>query len=283
MGKTAPPREHRSCSFCHQPRAAVGHLVAGPGVSICDGCIVLAGRALEDAPRPTNAWGAIVAEMAITCPAADAPQLLEPLTRAACALYGDNEDGLRYFARRLAEAPSAIAGRAVLLVSNAIGAARDDGDNERMLVAALCAGELEIACGIEHRGELPAAVALSALAPLLRARRGDADVELHAARVREAARTLAADAAPAERAMVVTTLALAELRCGVPPARSFTTAGTRICGRGTRSRHGDAKHLTGDDAGAAALWAEVARETAFPFWAEQAAERLATLGAPYRT
>jgi hypothetical protein len=38
-----------ACSFCGVARAEVGKLVAGPGVYICDGCVELCGRVIEDA------------------------------------------------------------------------------------------------------------------------------------------------------------------------------------------------------------------------------------------
>ena len=34
-----PPEHEHACSFCGAKRAEVNHLVAGPGVSICDGCV----------------------------------------------------------------------------------------------------------------------------------------------------------------------------------------------------------------------------------------------------
>lgn len=34
------------CSFCRKPDSAVSRLIAGPGVFICDACIILCARAL---------------------------------------------------------------------------------------------------------------------------------------------------------------------------------------------------------------------------------------------
>jgi hypothetical protein len=42
------------CSFCHKPHTAVGRLVSGPGVYICDGCIKLAA---EQAKVPYHGKG----------------------------------------------------------------------------------------------------------------------------------------------------------------------------------------------------------------------------------
>lgn len=48
-----PPSEQAplaSCSFCLRPNAAVGTLVAGPGVFICNDCVALAEAVIADKP-----------------------------------------------------------------------------------------------------------------------------------------------------------------------------------------------------------------------------------------
>jgi ATP-dependent Clp protease ATP-binding subunit ClpX len=48
------------CSFCRKPDSAVSRLIAGPGVFICDACIILCARALtQAAPRASGAAGRI--------------------------------------------------------------------------------------------------------------------------------------------------------------------------------------------------------------------------------
>jgi ATP-dependent Clp protease ATP-binding subunit ClpX len=48
------------CSFCRKPDSAVSRLIAGPGVYICDACIILCARALtQAAPRAGGAAGRI--------------------------------------------------------------------------------------------------------------------------------------------------------------------------------------------------------------------------------
>jgi ATP-dependent protease Clp ATPase subunit len=50
-----------ACSFCGKGTAEVGHLVAGPGVYICDGCVRLCAEILDglerDAPERASAPG----------------------------------------------------------------------------------------------------------------------------------------------------------------------------------------------------------------------------------
>ncbi len=51
-----PTKEHprdaviACCSFCLKPNTEVGHLVAGPAVFICDGCVDLCSQIISDAP-----------------------------------------------------------------------------------------------------------------------------------------------------------------------------------------------------------------------------------------
>jgi hypothetical protein len=49
-----PTREDQTviatCSFCRKPNTAVGKLVAGPGVFICDGCVALASQIIAGSP-----------------------------------------------------------------------------------------------------------------------------------------------------------------------------------------------------------------------------------------
>jgi hypothetical protein len=51
-----PPGAHRlqtlSCSFCSKDKDAVGKLIAGPGVYICDECVGLCDQILADEPVP---------------------------------------------------------------------------------------------------------------------------------------------------------------------------------------------------------------------------------------
>jgi len=41
-----------SCSFCRRSEQRVEKLVAGPGVYICDACVAIAARIMEDASSP---------------------------------------------------------------------------------------------------------------------------------------------------------------------------------------------------------------------------------------
>lgn len=58
MGRTL------TCSFCGKSEHEVEKLVAGPSVFICDGCVAIAARVMEDAdgatPRPAL-WRRLVA------------------------------------------------------------------------------------------------------------------------------------------------------------------------------------------------------------------------------
>jgi hypothetical protein len=38
--------QHLTCSFCGRPQAALSYLVAGPGVNICDDCVLTARRTI---------------------------------------------------------------------------------------------------------------------------------------------------------------------------------------------------------------------------------------------
>ncbi|RKE16892.1 ClpX C4-type zinc finger protein [Streptomyces sp. TLI_171] len=55
-------REGRACSFCAKPEAEVAKLIAGPGATICDECVDLAGSIVaEYRPGPVDLrmppWG----------------------------------------------------------------------------------------------------------------------------------------------------------------------------------------------------------------------------------
>jgi ATP-dependent Clp protease ATP-binding subunit ClpX len=41
------------CSFCGRDDQEVDRLVAGPGVHICDACVTLCQRAIDDSPPPS--------------------------------------------------------------------------------------------------------------------------------------------------------------------------------------------------------------------------------------
>ena len=45
------------CSFCKKTAADVSKLVAGPGVSICDECVSVAGRLMDAPPDERPALG----------------------------------------------------------------------------------------------------------------------------------------------------------------------------------------------------------------------------------
>ena len=49
------------CSFCGKSQDAVGKLIAGPGVSICNECIGLCNEIIEDEDRPAWHWRNILA------------------------------------------------------------------------------------------------------------------------------------------------------------------------------------------------------------------------------
>ena len=57
------------CSFCGRSADEVDRLVAGPGVHICDGCVGLCQRAIDESPPPSvRTWDeladdALLAEM----------------------------------------------------------------------------------------------------------------------------------------------------------------------------------------------------------------------------
>lgn len=281
--RPAPPAEHQNCSFCSKPRIEVYYLVAGRGVSICDQCVVLAAAVMDETlPKKHGVRAAVLAEMAATCPPDDEPRLLETLTRAAIGLMADDHKAMRDLVRRLMQQPtSAVRGRAVLLISNAIGDARDSSDCEQMIVAALMAGELEIAAHVTPPpSDHPVRIALTALAPLVRARPGDA-IESLAADLRRASSTLAADAPVPERATIDTTLALAELRCGRPAGAVAHYAKYDNLQPWHDLARGDAMMEIGDAEGATAAWQRVAADAAYPYWVEEATRRLATRD-PYR-
>jgi hypothetical protein len=44
--------QNLACSFCGKPRDAVGRLIAGPDVFICDACVTLCNEILATIPRP---------------------------------------------------------------------------------------------------------------------------------------------------------------------------------------------------------------------------------------
>jgi ATP-dependent protease Clp ATPase subunit len=46
-----------NCSFCQKSEHQVEKLVAGPGVYICDACVEIASRIMQDAGRPTPKEG----------------------------------------------------------------------------------------------------------------------------------------------------------------------------------------------------------------------------------
>jgi ATP-dependent Clp protease ATP-binding subunit ClpX len=50
MSKTATAL---ACSFCGRSDQEVDRLVAGPGVHICDACVGLCQRAIDDSPPPS--------------------------------------------------------------------------------------------------------------------------------------------------------------------------------------------------------------------------------------
>jgi hypothetical protein len=56
MPATTTPAD-RCCSFCGRSDRDVDRLVAGPGVHICDACVSLCQRAIDESPPPSvHAW-----------------------------------------------------------------------------------------------------------------------------------------------------------------------------------------------------------------------------------
>jgi ATP-dependent Clp protease ATP-binding subunit ClpX len=50
----APGTQFKGCSFCGKEVAEVGRLISGPGVSICDECVALCNRILEEGSVPRS-------------------------------------------------------------------------------------------------------------------------------------------------------------------------------------------------------------------------------------
>lgn len=68
-----------SCSFCRKPRAQVQHLVAGPGVSICNECVPLSLAVLLETPPPR--WELVLTSL----PAQTPHELSAAVVKAAAA------------------------------------------------------------------------------------------------------------------------------------------------------------------------------------------------------
>ena len=58
----------RRCSFCKKTDAEVSKLVAGPRVHICDECVVVASRIMQDPPAPGHAPERLSAWQRVTRP-----------------------------------------------------------------------------------------------------------------------------------------------------------------------------------------------------------------------
>ena len=67
-----------ACSFCLKPNTQVRKLVAGPGVYICDGCVVLCAQLVDGPPNPAP-------QVAAWDHAASLDEVLESLPRIAAA------------------------------------------------------------------------------------------------------------------------------------------------------------------------------------------------------
>lgn len=70
-----------ACSFCGAARTEVGKLVAGPGVYICDSCVVLCGREVREGDGFSSHLDVVPPDSAFTCSfcgraAADAGRLV---------------------------------------------------------------------------------------------------------------------------------------------------------------------------------------------------------------
>lgn len=50
------------CSFCGKPDTAVGKLIAGPNVHICDACVGICNRILDATPASFAGWEAMTDE-----------------------------------------------------------------------------------------------------------------------------------------------------------------------------------------------------------------------------
>lgn len=74
--KVKPGRRLR-CSFCGKPDSAVGKLLAGPKVFICDACVGVCNGILEAVPATFAGWGAMSSE-----------QLLDALKPSAATVDG---------------------------------------------------------------------------------------------------------------------------------------------------------------------------------------------------
>ncbi|MCI2418437.1 ClpX C4-type zinc finger protein [Saccharopolyspora sp. K220] len=74
------PRQESSadmaCTFCEAPKSAVGKLIAGPGVFICDSCVALARQAVHGADEvaaPRTPLAPQSQASALTCSFCDKP------------------------------------------------------------------------------------------------------------------------------------------------------------------------------------------------------------------
>ncbi len=52
---TKRPERQLRCSFCGKPEDQVRRMVAGPGVYICDACVQLCAKVIEESDAPTQA------------------------------------------------------------------------------------------------------------------------------------------------------------------------------------------------------------------------------------
>lgn len=293
--KSAPKREEQQCSFCRRPRAEVHALVAGDGVSICDDCIVLAAAACGETSGD-RLLARIVAEIAASYRGTRPERVVEPLTRAACALCGDDPDAMRALAGMLHARDGAAFSRATLIACDTIGAERlTQDDVDRLVTAALLVGDFDRAERARPADATAAAAPLARLdavfVKLLRARPGDPELDALAAQARELARTLPGTDGDSEEARGLRgardmLLALAELRAGRPASALAQLLPYREH-PGLRPWHllvlGDAFEASGDGTAARAAWQRVAETAAWePYWCEEARGRLARGGSPYR-
>jgi hypothetical protein len=271
------------CNFCLQ-RTEV--CAAANAVAICASCLFDSYVALGKADPAW--WGLMLIRIVQECPPADGERLAEPLARDAARFFGSNLGALQNTGEAMALRDTTAFWRGAAILLGAIHpAVMTAVDARRAIYAALFAGDFARAAAIE-----PARTSERAdrclqchkhVVALLRAAPGSVEAKTQRDLVVELCR--APGKSDVERVIIPTTEAFAHVRAG-DAARGLSIYTPFRDDPALRPWHalaiGDALAVTGDAAGARAIWNRIADHAVWePYWPGRARERLGGT-TPYR-